>query len=122
MPTPLTRSRLGCVIVSAVLMAICLRDATSEQLPTPKEVAKAERKAVKAEAKAERRAEKTAQREHRAIQRERQKQQMAREKLELQRLREDIRDKTDTQLYENLAFFAVGMMVGIFIGRRRHRK
>lgn len=103
-----------CVIVAAVLMVTCLRGTwASEQRSTPKE----DRKAAKVAAKAARKAEKTAQREHRTIERERQKQQMAREKQALQRLREDIRDKKGTELYENVALFAVGMLLGIVIGR-----
>ncbi len=114
MQKPLTRSTLVCVIVSAVLMSLCVRDAwASEQLPTPKEVDRAEKKALKST----RRVEKTAKREQKAVERQRRKREMAREEQELQQLREDIRDKRGSELYENVALFTVGTLFGIFMGR-----
>ena len=96
------KATLVCVIVAAVLMGVCLRDAqTSEQLPTPKQ----ERKAVKAERKAERRAKKTAQREER----KRRKQQMVRG------------EQRGSLRYDLLLLFSFGITVGIAIGKHRHR-
>ena len=107
-------TRRAGVILAVLLMGLYLSVAqASEQLPTPKEVARV----VKKVRKAERRAEKTAKREHKAVERERQKQEIAKEKADLQRLHEDIRDKKATDLYENVALFAVGTLFGIFIGR-----